>query len=572
MVKPASSAETSVPDVWLISDDDDVDYPDANDQLASKDSNKPVAEEEDDGAVDDEDEAEENAILISVVGGNERFNNDLTPEEEQNLLASLTAPAYVATRGTWGRVYQLWATYRGQPSLNDTPLHVFTVNTAKFLVQARKQDGSDYAPGSLDCAFSAICSLWAAAHPDAKLVNGWTDQRLAGTVRLLRAKQAQLLRNGTPLPKKASEIPDDVIEKMFKLPQMQPDHPVGLMHRLVLLFNFCLGRRRSWYHRLPLRPFLGDPSVDQRTGLRYYCIGYYVNPHTGLLECNAPELRWDKNHKPTVQALQFPNKFCIKLWENASRPDLCPIRLIELYKKHWIPTADHFFCRPNKKMRALPISLTVLSGLPFLISTLATGPIWVYKGRMGVDAISAVIREAAIAAGMDPAGKYTCHSFRRTFITKLFEAGFSAEEIKQITGHASDIVHSYRGGQNHQTSLRAAQAVTKLQSGPPIRSSAELIAAVIAAINEQHALVLELMPTVTTAVRKLKDAKGEAAAPTAASQPVAPNVAPAKGPAPAPQAPPPKAPAPEVSGPVQEAKTQRGKRGRSAKPAARLNL
>ena len=127
-------AATSVPDT----DDEDVVYPDANDQPASKDnSDKHVAEdlEEDDVIADDEDEAEENAILIAAVGGNERFNNDLTPKEEQDLLASLTAPASVATRGTWGRVYQLWAAYRGQPPLNETPLE------AKEAVQRNPQRG-----------------------------------------------------------------------------------------------------------------------------------------------------------------------------------------------------------------------------------------------------------------------------------------------------------------------------------------------------------------------------------------------------------------------------------------------
>ncbi len=127
---------------------------------------------------------------------------------------------------------------------------------------------------------------------------------------------------------------------------------------------------------------------------------------------------------------------------------------------------------------------------------------------MGVDAISAVTSKAYRCRH----GPEWCPSFCRTFIAKLFEAGFTAEEVKQITGHASDVVHAYRGGQNHQTSLRAAQVVTNLQSGPPaaLPTHAELTAAVVAALAKHPELALELMPAISQAMRELKEAKAGA--------------------------------------------------------------
>ncbi len=61
--------------------------------------------------------------------------------------------------------------------------------------------------------------------------------------------------------------------------------------------------------------------------------------------------------------------------------------------------------------------------------------------RLSGDAVSEVIRERLVAAGIDPTG-YSGHSLRAGFATSAAQAGASTMKIRAQTGHASDAMLS----------------------------------------------------------------------------------------------------------------------------------
>ena len=79
------------------------------------------------------------------------------------------------------------------------------------------------------------------------------------------------------------------------------------------------------------------------------------------------------------------------------------------------------------------------------ISRLEDGPIFrqvdrhsnVQYCRLSGEAVSLVIRERLLAAGLDPTG-YSGHSLRSGFATSAVEVGVSTLKIRQQTGHTSD--------------------------------------------------------------------------------------------------------------------------------------
>ena len=76
---------------------------------------------------------------------------------------------------------------------------------------------------------------------------------------------------------------------------------------------------------------------------------------------------------------------------------------------------------------------------------LSNGPIFrpldrhcrIATGRLSREAVSIIIKERVVAAGMDPAG-FSGHSLRAGLATSAAMADVSAHKIRAQTGHASD--------------------------------------------------------------------------------------------------------------------------------------
>jgi len=97
---------------------------------------------------------------------------------------------------------------------------------------------------------------------------------------------------------------------------------------------------------------------------------------------------------------------------------------------------------PNGRTRHCPVAAL---NAWFEISKSEDGPVFrpvdrhghIHIERLSGEAVSLVVKERVLAAGIDPSG-YSGHSLRAGFATSAAQAGVSALKIRAQTGHASD--------------------------------------------------------------------------------------------------------------------------------------
>ena len=101
----------------------------------------------------------------------------------------------------------------------------------------------------------------------------------------------------------------------------------------------------------------------------------------------------------------------------------CPIRLFKKYIS-LLPeskSCKKFYLRPKKK---------------------ATPKVWYCDQPFGINTIKKTIREMCKNAGFE--GKFTNHSLRATCATRMFENDVPEQIIKEVTGHKSECVWTYK--------------------------------------------------------------------------------------------------------------------------------
>ncbi|WP_217428745.1 tyrosine-type recombinase/integrase [Micromonospora maritima] len=297
--------------------------------------------------------------------------NDLTPVDRAPAArdTELSAAAWdlidEATPATTRRAYrEEWARFtRWCEQQQRTPLPATAQTLAEY---AANLAGRDLAPSSIGKAMAAITK----AHQTAG--HGEPDRR--GAREVLRGYRKRYARNGGTT-KRAPALTLTALQAMIAT--LDPTTLIGVRDRAILVLGFAMGARRSEIAALNLAD---------------------LEPHPEGLQVTVRLSKTDKDGRGRIVAVPYGSNIAT-----------CPVRSVEQWRTalaHHGRDTGPLFLRIDRHGR---------------LGHVATGkgdP----DGRITGETVAAIVRRAAVAAGLDAATAFSGHSLRRGFATAAYAA------------------------------------------------------------------------------------------------------------------------------------------------------
>lgn len=275
----------------------------------------------------------------------------------------------------------------------------------RFVVEARKRDGSDYPPNSLYqicCVLNRALKL--AEHSNVKIFD---DTRFSTFIDTLDSKMKQLKGTGKHDLRKANVITEEIENLLWEKGCLGDISPTLLLNTLVFYIGLYFALRSGQEHRRLRHHPSQFQLVEPVTGVAY------LEYHEDISKTNQGGL---KHRKQSAKNIVH--------YANNSDPKKCIVRLFKLYNSKCPPDGpdEAFYLRPRVKPTKDVLYMNVAVGHNLLATT-----------------VNRICKEA----GID--GYYTNHSLRATAATRLFEAGVDEQLITQRTGHSTCAgIHSYK--------------------------------------------------------------------------------------------------------------------------------
>ena len=317
------------------------------------------------------------------------------------------------------RVWNEWRKHRIQSSASSIPLlpnitpselqHWLT----RFVLEVRKQDGTEYPPSTLLHICSGIQRFIRSNHcPE---VDIYKDATFANFRNSLDAEMRRLQSLGLGAKKKRAEPLTIQDEEKFWENGLLGDHTPHALLNTMVYFNGVYFALRSGKEHRDLRFSPSQIEVVSKEGHRAYLL--YTEDQS-------------KNHPGGIKGGKISRK-CVKHYANLENPSRCFVRLFTLYKSRCPsnPKRNAFYLQPLRK----PTKQCC----------------WFSREPLGHNKLSHVVSKMCIDAGIK--GYYTNHSLRATTATRLFSAGADEQLIMERTGHRStDGVRSYKRTSDQQ--------------------------------------------------------------------------------------------------------------------------
>jgi len=244
-----------------------------------------------------------------------------------------------------------------------TPLPATAETLAEY---AGHLAGRELAPSSIGKALAAITK----AHETAG--HGEPDRR--GAREVLRGYRKRYAKAGGKT-KRAPALTLTALRAMVAT--LDPDTLVGVRDRAVIVLGFAMGARRSELAALDLAD---------------------LEPHAEGIQVTVRISKTDKDGQGRIVAVPYGSNLAT-----------CPVRAVEQWRTalaHHGREAGPLFVRIDRHGR---------------LGHVATGkgdP----DGRITGETVAAIIRRAAVAAGLDAASAFSGHSLRRGFATAAYAA------------------------------------------------------------------------------------------------------------------------------------------------------
>ncbi|MBM0279674.1 tyrosine-type recombinase/integrase [Micromonospora tarensis] len=270
-----------------------------------------------------------------------------------------------ATPATTRRAYReewarftTWCTHQQR-----TPLPATAQTLAEY---AAHLAGRELAPSSIGKAMAAITK----AHVTAN--HGEPDRR--GAREVLRGYRKRYAKAGGTT-KRAPALTLTALQAMVAT--LDPDTLVGVRDRAVIVLGFAMGARRSEIAALNLTD---------------------LEPHAEGLQVTVRLSKTDKEGRGRIVAVPY-----------GSNVATCPVRSVEQWRTalaHHGRDTGPLFVRVDRHGR---------------LGHVATGR-GDTDGRITGETVAAIVRRAAVAAGLDAGAAFSGHSLRRGFATAAYAA------------------------------------------------------------------------------------------------------------------------------------------------------
>ena len=304
---------------------------------------------------------------------------------------------------------------------------------SKFVLEARKADGSEYPPKTmyaLVCCFKRYYEV-SGVHDVNPLDTA--DPRFGRFRQTLDAEMQRLHAKGLGSKRKQAEsITADEEAMLWSVGQLGRGSAHALLNT-VYFYNCKVFGLRSYdeHHSLQCSQF--EKKVDE----------------SGRLYLEYTD-RGSKTNRGGLKHMKVDNK-TVKQYENLDDPDHCVVNLFETYLSFIPSTNGNFYFRP------LPND--------------AAGTLKFSKQSVGRNTLAKLIPNMCKVTGIE--GYKTGYSGKVTCATTLYRQGFSDQLIKERTGHRSlEALHQYkRTGSNQQHQLSLALGPPSLKENKPSTSS-----------------------------------------------------------------------------------------------------
>lgn len=326
----------------------------------------------------------------------ENVNNDEIASDIQDFILSKRPENTVKkTRydmNGWGRYFE---SENEQRNIENIPPEELNVYVCRFLMQAKKKDGTAYEPNTLTCF---VRSLQRYLNDQNSLINIYKDQAFNKAREVLSAKRKEVVRENAKgnRPQAARELTADEEDELFRIGEFGYGNPEALQRTVWWLLSLHFGfRARDESRRLKW----GDVKLcgDEANGGEF--------------------LVWQSERGSKTRDGNGQQRAFSPVAE-ASNGERCPVRVYKEFTKHRpdemiVPEAP-FFLAINHQRRP-------------------ENPVWYRRAPLGKNEISKFLSKAAKNAHIE--GNITNHSVRKTCISRLMDADIPANFVAQLSGH-----------------------------------------------------------------------------------------------------------------------------------------
>ena len=358
-------------------------------------------------------------------------------DEQEGSMRLHAIPENTRSATDWGiRVWKDWAGARASSSSSEgrcsvsTPLLLMPVDDfaywlGKFILEARKKDGTEYPPKSL---YALVCSFKRFFETNERFdVNPLTpsDTRFGGFRQTLDAEMKRLHKKGLGTnPSQAEPISPDEESLLWAKGQLGT-HCGRSLQNTVYYYNCKVFGLRSYdeHHDLQCSQFEKKLDEQGRVYLEYTDFG-------------------SKTNAGGLKHLKVENKH-VRQYENPADPDHCVVNIFETYLSCIPYRTGKFYFRPLADDG---------SGVPKFA-----------RQSVGRNRFASIIPDMCKAA--DIKGRKTGHSGKVTCATSLYRQNFDDQLIKERTGHRSiEALHKYKrtgSDQQHEVSMALLPPMAK---------------------------------------------------------------------------------------------------------------
>ena len=281
-----------------------------------------------------------------------------------------------------------------QRYIENIPPEDLNVHICRFLMQARKKNGTAYEPNTLTCF---LRSLQRYLNDQNSPMNIFKDQAFNKAREVLSAKRKEVVREHAKgnRPQAARELTEAEEDELFRVGEFGSANPETLQRTVWWLLSLHFGfRARDESRRLKW----GDVKLckDEANGSEF--------------------LVWQSERGSKTRNGNGQRAFSPVA--EASNSERCPVRFYKEFMKH----------RPSEmKTPEAPFFLAINH------QRKTDNPVWYRRAPLGKNEIGKFLSKAATNAGIE--GNITNHSVRKTCISRLMDADIPTNYVAQLSGH-----------------------------------------------------------------------------------------------------------------------------------------